>query len=102
MLEVVVNDEKKVTNVSVTGKNLSLCGEVVSMGSENNVERISLRIQSNEDPDRYVGDVSYVLNHDDRGTASFFVNCLPEHVGESVSLGLESVKSIINPKNNAQ
>lgn len=101
MVEVVVSDEKKVTNVSVAGEKLSLCGEVVSLGSGNKVERICLRVQENGDADKYVGDVSYVLNHDERDTASFFVNCLQEHVDETVSLGIEAVKSIVNPKNNA-
>lgn len=98
MAEIVINEEKKLSSITVCGTNLSLVGEITRK-TNNEVERISARIQSHEDVDAFIGDVNYVKNNDERDTVTFYVNCLPEFLEEASSLGCEIMKRIINQSN---
>ena len=95
MATVTVNEEKRVSNVTIEGTNISLVGDVIRDLDEK-VERISVRIQSHADVNAFIGDVSYVKNHDERNTVTYFINCLPEYLEEATELGNEAIKQIIN------
>lgn len=93
MAEIVFNEEKKVNNVTVKGQNITLSGEVIYTGEK--LERASWGIQEDN---KYIGDVSFVDNHDERGSLSCYICCPPKYIQEACFLAGDSFNQLLTLK----
>lgn len=95
MAEIIFSEEKKVSNVTVKGQDITITGEIVYSGTK--VERAALGIQDNQEGNRYVGDVSLVDNHDERGSVSCYICCPPKYVLETTTVAGDLFNQLLTP-----